>query len=160
MNETSLHPRTPAPTTHVASVTHGRRERWLRDALLLALTAFATSSCVKHDLTNACLPLKAPATVRLVRPVQVFPSGRADIEIRAQPIKPLDQVLPAGTRLHVGRISQTAKVDVSLTNIDVFGRLDDGRTFYYMWGYGQDLDRAPWEDARTPALRTMPCALR
>ncbi|WP_238382801.1 hypothetical protein [Cognatilysobacter segetis] len=115
---------------------------------------------MKYDLGNACLPLKAPSTVQLLRPVRVFPSGRADIEISAQPIKPLDQVLPAGTRLHVRRVSQTAKVDVSHTNIDVLGRLDDGRTFFYVWGYGQALDRAPWEDAATPALRTMPCAHR
>jgi hypothetical protein len=132
----------------------------LRRAVMLAALSVTTASCMKYDLGNSCLPLKTPANVQLMRAVPIYPSAKADVELGTQPIKKLDRFLAPGTRLRVERISQTAKVDVSHTNIEVRGKLADGRSFFYVWGYGRDLERAPWEGDGTPALRTMPCAHR
>ncbi len=116
------------------------------------------TSCTTVDLSNACLPVKAPAEVRLARDVSAYSSGKADIELRERPHEELDPILRAGTALRIERITQTLTIDVPNPDIDVFGRLKDGRSFYYHWGNGQDLDRAPWEPETTPEWRVATCA--
>ncbi len=116
------------------------------------------SSCGTHDLSDDCLPLRAPATVQLVDAVPYQPGIHTDLWLAPSRPTRIDPVLPAGTRIRIDRISQPVRFDSSFQDIEVFGRLPDGRTFLYRWGSGQDLFRAPWEPADTPALRKMSCA--
>lgn len=129
------------------------RSGWLLVAALLLPTA-----CGTNDLSRACLPLQAPATVRLAVALPYQPGIETDL--RLDPARPtrIDPVLPVDTPLAIDRISQPVVFDGSWQDIEVYGRLQDGRTFVYRWGSGQDLQRAPWEPPTTPALRKMRCA--
>lgn len=124
-------------------------------ALLLAL---ALASCQVVDLGKACLPIRAPATVQLARDVHAVYGIDADLRLDPSAPNNLDTILPAGTSLRIERITQRVQFDSSNPDIEVSGRLDDGRTFLYRWGYGRSYFRAPWEPATTPELREAPCA--
>lgn len=126
-------------------------------AFVLAVTLL-TAACGTRDLSRSCLPLQAPATVRLARPVAYQPGIHTDLWLAPSRPTRIDPVLPAGAVLRIDRISQPVVFDSSFQDIEVFGRLQDGRTFRYRWGSGQDLFRAPWEPDGTPDLRKMRCA--
>lgn len=130
----------------------------MRHAVALLLATLVLAACGTKDLGRACLPLQAPATVRLTVAVPYQPG--IDTDLWLAPARPtrIDPILPAGTALRIDRISQPVVFDSSFQDIEVFGRLPDGRTFLYRWGSGQDLFRAPWEPLHTPGLRKMRCA--
>jgi hypothetical protein len=130
----------------------------LKGTVAILAVAPLIAACGTKDLSRSCLPLQAPATVRLAAAVAYQPA--VDTDLLLAPMRPtrIDPVLPAGTTLRIDRISQPVVFDSSFQDIEVFGRLPDGRTFLYRWGSGQDLYRAPWEPLDTPQLRKMRCA--
>jgi len=126
--------------------------------LLSIPVAVLLSSCQEIDLSNSCLPLKAPTTVHLA--IDVTASTGIHTDLRLNPPVPtrIDPTLPAGTPLQITGISQQVQFDTAKTEIEVFGELNDGRTFVYSWGRGQEYFRAPWEQATVPELRMAKCA--
>lgn len=123
----------------------------------LPLVALLTS-CQAVDLSQACLPVQAPTTVTLARDVHAVWGVHADLRLDPPAPNRLDSIVPAGTGLLIERITQQVTFDVSYPDIEVSGRLDDGRTFLYRWGSGKDYHRAPWEPLSVPDLRTADCA--
>ncbi|MEO7431673.1 MAG: hypothetical protein ABIR62_06540 [Dokdonella sp.] len=138
-------------------MTHPVRKASMLHIIVLTL-AMLLSSCRANDLSNACLPLKAPGIVVLLRDVHVMSWTRTDLLIDPANPSRVDPSLPAGTRLRVSKISQPRVFDSNNADIEVIGELEDGRTFLYRWGSGETIHRAPWESADTPELRTVPCA--
>lgn len=130
---------------------------WKIRLLALPLAALLTS-CQELDLSNACLPLKARTTVHLAIDVVAQTGIHADLWLDPPAPTKIDPVIPAGTPLQIIKISQQVRFDTASTEIEVFGKLNDGRTFIYSWGRGQTLFRAPWERATTPEIRRAECA--
>jgi hypothetical protein len=130
-----------------------KKNRLLAFPLVAVLT-----SCQEVDLSDSCLPLKAPTTVHLA--IDVVAQMGIHTNLRLDPPAPtqIDPVIPAGTSLQIAKISQQVQFDTSSTEIEVFGELNDGRTFIYSWGRGQTIFRAPWEPATTPEIRRAECA--
>ncbi len=128
----------------------------LRTALLALVVLL--SSCRAKDLSRSCLPLRAPTTVVLVSDVHTMTWTKADLLLDPANPSRVDPMLAAGTRPRISRISQPVAFDSNNADIEVFGALDDGRTFVYRWGFGRTLFRAPWEPAGTPEMRAVPCA--
>ncbi len=124
-------------------------------SLALAVTL---TSCRARDLSQSCLPLSAPTTVVLVQDVHTMTWTETDLLLDPANPSRIDPVLVAGTRLRIRRLSQPVAFDSNNADIEVFGELEDGRTFLYRWGSGRTLYRAPWEPASTPEMRTVPCA--
>lgn len=130
-----------------------------RAAPLLTLPLLALlASCQVVDLGRSCLPIQAPATVRLVRDVPAVWGIDADLRLDPPAPSRIDPRVPAGTTLRVERITQRVQFDSSYPDIEVSGRLADGRTFLYRWGSGQHYRRAPWEPMSVPDLRLAGCA--
>ncbi len=124
-----------------------------------ALALLVLTSCGTIDLSKSCLPIQAPTVVTLVRETRAGEWG-VDAQMRIDPPSPtrLDLVLPAGTTLSIDRISQDSVIDAPFQSIEVFGRLPDGRTFVYDWGFSRTIHRAPWEPDSIPQERSVPCA--
>ena len=116
------------------------------------------AACGNKDLSNSCLPLHAPTEVQLTVALPYPPGIKTDFWLDPANPSRIDPILPVGTVLRITQITQRVAIDSPGQDIQVLGRLKDGRTFVYRWGSGRTLYRAPWEPHQTPAVRKVASA--
>lgn len=145
----------------------GYRQRALRVASLVSLSALVACEGSDDLDTSGCLPLRASAEVVLLQEAGLYTVRDAkDPILIAHPrntandafhATKLIRTLPSGSRLTIHSLRQAWGFDVGKGRISAFGSVPDGSRFEYGWGGGTTIGRAPWEPVSVPALRTVAC---